>query len=54
LQTKYGIEPKMKMAMGELEVLVNGKRVFSYKETGLKPNTDTLVRAIFPEPIKQS
>jgi hypothetical protein len=38
----------MKMAMGELEILVDGHRVFSHKETGLKPNTDALLAAIFP------
>jgi hypothetical protein len=51
LQTKYGIEPKMKMAMGELEILVDGRRVFSHKETGLKPSTATLLRTIFPETV---
>ncbi len=54
LQTKYGIEPKMKMAMGELEILVDGRRVFSHKETGLKPSTDTLLKTIFPDVVKLS
>jgi len=39
LQSKYGIRPKVKHAMGELEILVNGRRVFSHKETGTTPGT---------------
>jgi hypothetical protein len=41
-----GIASRMKIAMGELEVLVNGQRVFSHKETGLKPDTASLVSAV--------
>jgi hypothetical protein len=36
----------MKTAMGELEVRVDGRRVFSHKETGLTPSTDALLAAI--------
>jgi hypothetical protein len=54
LQTKYGVEPKMKMAMGELEILVDGKRVFSHKESGLKPTTEALLKFVFPAAVKQT
>ena len=46
LESKLGIHPKMKTAMGELEVRVDGRRVFSHKETGLTPSTDALLAAI--------
>jgi hypothetical protein len=32
--------------MGELEILVNGKRVFSHKETGTTPTTSELLALI--------
>jgi hypothetical protein len=32
--------------MGELEVLVNGKRVFSHKESGTKPTAAELLSLI--------
>jgi hypothetical protein len=32
--------------MGELEILVNGKRVFSHKESGAKPSTSELLALI--------
>ena len=44
----------MKFAMGELEIKVDGKRVFSHKETGLKPSTDALLKMIFPAATKPS
>jgi hypothetical protein len=34
LESKYGIQPKVGHAYGELEVLVNGRSVFSYKREG--------------------
>jgi len=36
----------MKHAMGELEILVNGRRVFSHKETGTTPGTNELLALI--------
>jgi len=32
--------------MGELEILVNGRRVFSHKETGTTPETAELLALI--------
>jgi len=32
--------------MGELEILVNGRRVFSHKETGTMPETAELLALI--------
>jgi hypothetical protein len=32
--------------MGELEILVNGRRVFSHKETGTTPGTAELLALI--------
>ncbi len=40
--------------MGELEIKVDGQRVFSHKETGLKPSTDALIKMIFPDAVRQS
>jgi len=36
----------VKHAMGELEILVNGRRVFSHKETGTTPETAELLALI--------
>ena len=46
LRCKYGIKPRVSHAMGELEILVNGKRVFSHKETGTTPTTSELLALI--------
>lgn len=54
LESKFGIYPKMKIAMGELEVRVDGRRVFSHKQTGSIPGTDALLAAIVVAGDKQS
>jgi hypothetical protein len=41
-----GIKPKVHHAMGELEVLVDGRRVFSYKQVGRKPTVGELLAAM--------
>jgi hypothetical protein len=41
-----GIKPKVKHAMGELEVLMDGRRIFSYKEAGRKPPVSELLALI--------
>jgi hypothetical protein len=43
LEDKYGIKPKMKFAHGELDVLVNGRVVFSYKQAHMMPTLDELM-----------
>ncbi len=42
----HGVEPKMSFANGELEVLVNGVRVYSYKQEQPLPPTDQLLQRI--------
>jgi hypothetical protein len=43
LEDKYGIQPNVKFAHGELEVLVNGASVFSYKQAHSMPTLDELM-----------
>ena len=46
LESKYGIQPKVSHAYGELEVLVNGHSVFSYKQAHQVPTVDNLLAMI--------
>lgn len=46
LESKYGISPKVSHAYGELEVLVNGGSVFSYKETHRIPTVEDLLELV--------
>ncbi len=41
-----GIQPKVRHAMGELEVLVDGRRVYSYKQERRKPPLTELLAAM--------
>jgi hypothetical protein len=43
LESKHGIRPKVRHAYGELEVLVNGRSVFSYKQAHQMPTVDSLL-----------
>jgi hypothetical protein len=46
LESKYGIQPKMKFAHGELEILVNGSSVFSFKQVHQMPSLGGLLEMI--------
>jgi hypothetical protein len=46
LESKYGIQPKMKFAHGELEILVNGSSVFSFKQAHKMPSLEALIATI--------
>ncbi|HEY4899911.1 MAG TPA: hypothetical protein VIH91_03725 [Terriglobales bacterium] len=46
LKSKHGIHPKVGHAYGELEVLVNGISVFSYKREHRIPTVDGLLALI--------
>jgi hypothetical protein len=46
LESKYGIQPKMKFAHGDLEVLVNGGSVFSFKREQQMPTLEGLMATI--------
>jgi hypothetical protein len=46
LKSKYGVQPKMTFAHGELEVLVNGSSVFSYKRIHEMPTLEGLMETI--------
>ena len=41
-----GIQPKVRHAMGELEVLVDGRRIYSYKQERRKPPLNELLAAM--------
>jgi len=41
-----GIKPKVRHAMSELEVIVDGRSVFSYKRSGRKPLVSELLDLI--------
>ena len=46
LKTTYGIEPKMKHAYHELEVLVDGRSVYCYSTAHTMPTLKGLLEAI--------
>jgi hypothetical protein len=46
LESKYGIQPKVSHAYGELEVLVNGHSVFSYKREDRTPSVNELLALV--------
>jgi len=46
LLSKHGVQPKVAHAYGELEVLVNGNSVFSYKREHRIPTVDGLLALI--------
>jgi hypothetical protein len=46
LEAKYGIQPKVSHAYGDLEVLVNGHSVFAYKNAHRMPTVDQLLALI--------
>ena len=46
LKTRYGIEPKMKHAYHELEVLVDGRSVFCYTKAQRIPTVEGIIEAI--------
>jgi hypothetical protein len=46
LIAKYGVEPKMTHAYRELEVIVNGKSVFSYSRAEEIPTVPGLLKVI--------
>jgi hypothetical protein len=46
LESKHGIRPTVKHAYGELEVLVDGRSVFSYKRVHRIPTVDDLLNLI--------
>jgi len=43
LEAKYGIQPKVSHAYGDLEVMVNGRSVFSHKREGRTPSVNELL-----------
>ena len=43
---KYGIHPKMKFAYHELEIVVDGRSVFSYSRAEQIPTVDNMMSAI--------
>jgi hypothetical protein len=46
LQSKYGIDPKVRHAYGELEVLVNGRSIFAYSREHRMPTVESLLSLI--------
>ncbi len=50
LKATYGIEPKVKHAYHELEVLVDGRSVFSYSKAQRIPTVKGIIEAIGLEP----
>jgi hypothetical protein len=46
LVAKYGIQPKMKFAYHELEILVDGRNVFSYTRAEQIPTVENMMAAI--------
>jgi hypothetical protein len=46
LQSKHGIDPKVRHAHGELEVIVNGNSVYSYKREGRTPSLEGLLALV--------
>jgi hypothetical protein len=46
LKTTYGIEPKMKHAYHELEVLVDGRSVYCYSKAQRIPTVAGIIEAI--------
>ena len=46
LKSKYGIRPKMRHAYHQLEVLVDGKSVFSYHTARGIPTVESLLAAV--------
>lgn len=46
LESKYGISPKVSHAYGELEVLVDGRSVFSYKQMHQIPTVEGLLALV--------
>jgi hypothetical protein len=46
LKSKHGIRPKVRHAYGELEVLVDGHSVFSYKRDHRIPTIENLLALI--------
>jgi hypothetical protein len=46
LETKHGIKPKMKHAYHQLEVLVDGRSVFSYSRADTMPTVDGIIEAM--------
>ncbi len=47
LATRLNVTPKIKMGWpGSLDVLVDGRKVYSYQETHRLPSADDILRAI--------
>jgi hypothetical protein len=46
LQSKYGIDPKVRHAYGELEVRINGRSIFSYNRAQRMPTVESLLSLI--------
>ena len=50
LKSKYGIEPKVRHAYHELEVLVDGRSVYCYSKAQRIPTVKGIIEAIGLEP----
>ncbi len=46
LKSRYGIKPKMRHLYHELEVFVNGERVFSYRQFRRIPTVEDILQVI--------
>jgi hypothetical protein len=46
LKSKYGVRPKVRHSYGELEVIVNGESVFSYKRVRSIPTVAGLMALV--------
>jgi hypothetical protein len=53
LQSKHGVEPKVSFAHGELEVIVNGRSVFSYVREQRTPTVEALLKLVEDEVIAE-
>jgi hypothetical protein len=49
LKSNYGIDPKVSFAHGELEVIVNGRSVFSYLREQRTPTVEGLLKLVEAE-----
>jgi hypothetical protein len=53
LKSKHGVEPKVSFAHGELEVIVNGRSVFSYAREQKIPTVELLLKLVEDAAITQ-
>ena len=53
LKSKHDIEPRVSFAHGELEVIVNGKSVFSYVREQKTPTVEDLLKLVEDEAITE-